>query len=103
MVAKPKDVDWEHILDEEAPFVPQPDNATDTTYFNTRYRSWFDTSDHWSLVICLVRSCLALSGLGQIIPRIRPTLIPGIGLGLILLIYGHWSFVWFGLVWHGLV
>jgi len=31
-----KDVDWEHILDEEAPFVPQPDNATDTTYFNTR-------------------------------------------------------------------
>ena len=32
-----KDVDWEHVLDEEAPFVPQPDNATDTTYFNTRY------------------------------------------------------------------
>ena len=56
MVAKPKDVDWEHILDEEAPFVPQPDNATDTTYFNTRYCSWFKyTAGHLSgLVIFLV-------------------------------------------------
>ena len=30
------DVDWGNILDQEPPFVPNPDSATDTTYFNTR-------------------------------------------------------------------
>lgn len=31
-----KDVDWANILDQDPPFVPNPDSATDTTYFNTR-------------------------------------------------------------------
>jgi len=30
------DVDWTNILDKEPPFVPNPDDATDTTYFHTR-------------------------------------------------------------------
>jgi len=30
-------MDWDHILDQTAPFVPQPDDACDTTYFDTRY------------------------------------------------------------------
>jgi hypothetical protein len=29
-------IDWERCLDTTAPFVPQPDDDTDTTYFNTR-------------------------------------------------------------------
>jgi len=31
-----KDVDLENILDQTAPFIPQPDDASDTTYFSTR-------------------------------------------------------------------
>jgi len=31
-----KDVNWTNILEQEPPFVPNPDSATDTTYFNTR-------------------------------------------------------------------
>jgi len=31
-----RDVDWTNILDQEPPFIPNPDSATDTTYFNTR-------------------------------------------------------------------
>lgn len=31
-----RDVDWANILDQEPPFIPNPDSATDTTYFNTR-------------------------------------------------------------------
>ena len=30
------DITWTNILDQEPPFVPNPDSATDTTYFNTR-------------------------------------------------------------------
>lgn len=26
-------VDWDHLLEVEPPFVPQPDNDADTTYF----------------------------------------------------------------------
>ena len=29
-------VDWEHLGEQEAPFVPMPDDASDTTYFNQR-------------------------------------------------------------------
>ena len=29
-------VDWEHLSEQEAPFVPRPDDASDTTYFNQR-------------------------------------------------------------------
>jgi serine/threonine-protein kinase greatwall len=29
-------VDWDNILERPAPFIPQPDDATDTTYFTTR-------------------------------------------------------------------
>ena len=28
-----KGLDWNHLLDLEPPFVPQPDDETDTTYF----------------------------------------------------------------------
>ena len=28
-----KDIDWHNLLDMEAPFIPQPDDETDTTYF----------------------------------------------------------------------
>ena len=31
-----KDVQWSTILDETPPFVPQPDSATDTTYFHAK-------------------------------------------------------------------
>jgi len=31
-----REVDWVNILDQNPPFVPNPDNATDTTYFDTR-------------------------------------------------------------------
>jgi serine/threonine-protein kinase greatwall len=31
-----KAVDWANIGQQQAPFVPQPDDATDTTYFNAR-------------------------------------------------------------------
>ena len=31
-----REVDWDNILAQAAPFLPQPDNATDTTYFATR-------------------------------------------------------------------
>ena len=31
-----REVDWENILERPAPFVPQPDSASDTTYFATR-------------------------------------------------------------------
>jgi len=31
-----KEVDWEHLGEQEAPFVPMPDDASDTTYFNQR-------------------------------------------------------------------
>ena len=31
-----KGMDWDHILDQEPPFIPQPDNASDTTYFDAR-------------------------------------------------------------------
>merc|ERR1719334_1893677 len=31
-----KGVDWVNILDQVPPFVPNPDDATDTTYFTTR-------------------------------------------------------------------
>jgi len=31
-----KAVDWENILEHTAPFIPQPDDASDTTYFDTR-------------------------------------------------------------------
>jgi len=30
------EVDWEHLSEQEAPFVPRPDDASDTTYFNQR-------------------------------------------------------------------
>ena len=30
------EVGWDTVLQETAPFVPQPDNASDTTYFETR-------------------------------------------------------------------
>ena len=32
-------VDWAGILQSAAPFVPNPDNATDTSYFSTAFRS----------------------------------------------------------------
>ena len=28
------DIDWEHQLDRKMPFIPCPDNATDTSYFD---------------------------------------------------------------------
>jgi len=28
-----KTVDWQNLLDIEAPWIPQPDNNTDTSYF----------------------------------------------------------------------
>ena len=31
-----RDVDWSTILEEEAPFIPQPDDETDTCYFEAR-------------------------------------------------------------------
>merc|ERR1712025_312772 len=31
-----KHISWANILDQEPPFVPNPDSATDTTYFNAR-------------------------------------------------------------------
>ncbi|KAL0278932.1 UNVERIFIED_CONTAM: hypothetical protein PYX00_000609 [Menopon gallinae] len=31
-----KDIDWSRLLDMEAPFVPQPDDITDTAYFQAR-------------------------------------------------------------------
>lgn len=27
-------VDWEHLLDRPAPFIPRPEDETDTTYFD---------------------------------------------------------------------
>jgi hypothetical protein len=32
-----KDLDWNHLLDLEPPFIPQPDDETDTTYFEGLY------------------------------------------------------------------
>ncbi len=32
------DLDWSHLLEQEAPFVPQPDDETDTCYFEARNR-----------------------------------------------------------------
>jgi len=31
-----KNIDWEHILDHQPPFIPNPDSTTDTTYFEAR-------------------------------------------------------------------
>ena len=31
-----KEVQWSTILDQTPPFVPQPDSATDTTYFQAK-------------------------------------------------------------------
>ena len=32
------DLDWSQLLQQEAPFVPQPDDETDTCYFEARNR-----------------------------------------------------------------
>ena len=31
-----KDVNWDNLLNEQPPFIPQPDNMMDTFYFDTR-------------------------------------------------------------------
>lgn len=32
-----KDINWSRLLDMEAPFIPQPDDITDTAYFQGDY------------------------------------------------------------------
>ena len=42
------DIDWNHVRDQEPPFVPDPDDACDTTYFQGK-TAWFshhDSSEH---------------------------------------------------------
>ena len=31
------EIDWENVLDMEAPFVPQPDDQMDTCYFDRKF------------------------------------------------------------------
>ena len=54
-------LDWERLLEQPGPFVPAPDDATDTTYFDREYRQpagrliWA-TVNTVSLVSCTVIS-----------------------------------------------
>lgn len=36
-----KHINWENLLNTEAPFIPQPDSSTDTCYFQGKPVFWY--------------------------------------------------------------